>query len=220
VKASDRAYEELRRDIVEWRLSPGTPLPEVDLAERLGISRTPVREAISKLLSDGLAVSQAGRVTVSPVKPESVDQLFDLRVCMETLVARSAATAAASSDIIRQRFTNLAARFEQATPVDAGDPSAYYELTHELDEALDTATDNPYLHQSLRGLRLHLDRVRRLSQDHPERLDASAAEHAAIAAAVADADPELAEAQTVVHLHHARSHIKTYAKPTHVSLAG
>jgi DNA-binding GntR family transcriptional regulator len=220
MKASDRAYEEVRRDIVEWRLLPGASLLEVDLAERLGISRTPVREAISKLLSDGLAVNHSGRVTVSEVRPDSVDQLFDLRVCLETLVARGAAKAAASSGTVRRTFTDLARRFGEAAPVDQNDPSAYYALTHELDEALDAAADNPYLVQSLRGLRLHLDRVRRLSQDHPERLDASTAEHAAIADAVAQADPELAEAQTVVHLHHARAHIKTYARDAVTPLAG
>ena len=220
MKASDRAYEEVRRDIVEWRLQPGAPLLEVELAERLGLSRTPVREAISKLLSDGLAVNHSGRVTVSEVRPESVDQLFDLRVCLETMVARGAADAAASSGTVRARFEALSKRFEAATPVDPSDPSGYYALTHELDDELDAAADNPYLRQALRGLRLHLDRVRRLSQDHPDRLDASASEHAAIASAVAQADPDLAQAQTVVHLHHAQAHIKTYARDAVVPLAG
>ncbi|MGO1319064.1 MAG: GntR family transcriptional regulator [Galactobacter sp.] len=220
MKASDRAYEEVRRDIVEWRLQPGASLLEVELAARLGISRTPVREAIAKLLSDGLAVNHSGRVTVSDVRPESVDQLFDLRVCLETMVARGAAEAAASSATVRARFDELAQRFDAATPVDPVDPSGYYALTHELDDALDAAANNPYLLQALRGLRLHLDRVRRLSQDHPDRLDASASEHAAIASAVAHADSDLAQAQTVVHLHHAQAHIKTYARDTAVTLAG
>lgn len=220
MKASDRAYEALRRDIVEWRLSPGAPLQEVDLGERLGLSRTPVREAIARLVASGLAVSHSGRVSVSEVRPESVDQLFDLRVSLETLSARHAAAAAATSGTIRARFTELAERFEAADPLRAQDPDGYFRLTGELDAALDQAADNPYLQQALTSLRLHLDRVRRLSQDHPERLAASAGEHAAIADAVALGDADLAAAQTVVHLHHAKTHLKEYARAVDMTLAG
>ena len=80
-----------------------------------------------------------------------------------------------------------------------------------MDEHLDEAAANQYLAQALRGLRLHLARVRRWSQGDPARLAASAGEHAAIARAVAAGDPELAAAATVVHLHHSHAHVTSHA---------
>lgn len=206
MKASDRAYDSLRRDIVEWRLAPGAPLGEVDLGERLGISRTPVREAVAKLLADGLAEHRSGRIVVSEVSTDAVDHLFDLRQALEVTAARLAATAASS----RNAFAALAARFEHAAQ-GLPAPAEYYALATQLDELLDEAANNAYLAQALRTLRVHLARVRRLSQDHPDRLLNSAREHAQIAAAIAAGDAELAAAATVMHLHHSKAHIKDYA---------
>ncbi|GAA3691815.1 GntR family transcriptional regulator [Zhihengliuella alba] len=91
-RASDRAYAVLRRDIVEWRLEPGTVLGEVEQAERIGVSRTPLREALARLVADGLAVQQRGRgVVVSDVSLDHLDHLFELRKALETAAARAAA---------------------------------------------------------------------------------------------------------------------------------
>ena len=65
-----------------------------------------------------------------------------------------------------------------------------------LDEAIDAAISNSYLAQAMRGLRVHLVRVRRLAADDAARLTAAAAEHAAIAEAIAAGNPRLAEAAT------------------------
>ena len=92
MRASDKAYEALRTDIVEWRLRPGAVLGEVEQAERLGVSRTPLREALARLVADGLAVQQRGRgAVVSDVSLEHVDDLFALRRALEIESARIAA---------------------------------------------------------------------------------------------------------------------------------
>ncbi|GAA4365906.1 GntR family transcriptional regulator [Paeniglutamicibacter cryotolerans] len=208
MRASEKAYTELRRDIVEWRLAPGAVLGEVDQAERLGVSRTPLREALARLVSDGLAVQQRGRgVVVSDVSLEHIDHLFQLRRALEIEAAR---TAAATGDT--GEFTDLAERFTRAAALSgAGNSNDYYQLAADLDGAIDHATGNPYLEQSLRSLRVHLARVRRLAQDDPERLRTSAGEHAQIASAIAARNPELAAAATLLHLHHSLEHIKNHA---------
>jgi DNA-binding GntR family transcriptional regulator len=61
MRASDRAYAALREDIIEWRLRPGTVLAEVEQSERLGVSRTPVREALGRLTAEGLTTAAGGR---------------------------------------------------------------------------------------------------------------------------------------------------------------
>lgn len=210
MRASDKAYEALRTDIVEWRLRPGAVLGEVEQAERLGVSRTPLREALARLTADGLAVQQRGRgVVVSDVSHEHVDDLFALRRALEVESARIAARKADPKTFLslRQRFV------EAGSPSDTDSREAYYQLAGELDQSIDAAVNNPYIEQSLRSLRVHLARVRRLAQDDPERLATSALEHAAIAEAIAAQNPEVAAAATQLHLHHSLEHIKNHAGP-------
>lgn len=210
MRASDKAYEALRTDIVEWRLRPGAILGEVEQADRLGVSRTPLREALARLTADGLAVQQRGRGTVvSDVSLEHVDDLFALRRALEIESARIAATQGDP-----QIFTSLRQRFLEAGSSAGSNPDkreAYYQLAAELDQCIDEAVNNRYIEQSLRSLRVHLARVRRLAQDDPERLATSAREHAAIAEAIAAQNPQIAAAATELHLHHSLEHIKNHA---------
>ena len=70
----------LREDIIEWRLPPGTVLGEVEQAERLGVSRTPLREALGRLTAEGLTRTAGGRgVVVTDISLEHIDELFELR---------------------------------------------------------------------------------------------------------------------------------------------
>lgn len=92
MRASERAYRALREEIVEWRLLPGTVLAEVEQSERLGLSRTPLREALGRLSAEGLTETARGRgVVVTDISLEDVDELFELR---EALECRAAALAA------------------------------------------------------------------------------------------------------------------------------
>jgi len=208
MRASERAYQTLRTEILDWSLPPGAGLGEVEQAERLGISRTPVREALSRLVADGLAEQATGRgAVVADLSLEQADQLFDLRIALESLLARRAAQradpeTAASLAALAERFTSAAPALREGA-----DPTEYYAMTSELDASLDAAADNPYLVSTLRTLRLHLARLRRLAANDPDRLATSAEEHADIASAVADGAADLAEATTRVHLHHAFHHL-------------
>lgn len=213
MRASDRAYTALRQEIVDGLLPPGALLGEVEQSLRLGLSRTPLREALARLVADGLAEPAAGRgLVVTSVSLEEATALFDLRIALETLAARRAAERipGGATDADAAVFAYLAARFEQAREqLAAGaDPTDYYALTRELDTALDAACGNAYLAESLRGLRLHLGRLRRLARNSPGRLADSAREHGDIARALAAGDPELAVASTVVHLRHALAHLQ------------
>ena len=207
MRASERAYSTLREDIVEWRLLPGTVLAEVEQSERLGISRTPLREALGRLSAEGLTQVAKGRgVVVTDISFDDIDELFELR---ETLECRAAALAAERGD--PSVFIRLLAEFREAPILLRGEAPArhdYYALVGKLDDAIDQAVSNSYLIQAIRSLRVHLVRIRRLAADDAARLNAAAAEHAAIAEAIADRNPRLAEAATTVHLHRSLSHIK------------
>lgn len=194
---------------MSWRLVPGTVLAEVEQSARLGVSRTPVREALARLVADGLARQQRGRgVVVSEVSLEHLDDLFDLRRALECEAARLA-----SGSDRKTEFTELGDSFIQATAATDIERRAeeYYQLVARLDELIDEAADNSYLASALRNLRVHLQRVRRLAKDHPARLLASANEHAQIAYAIASGNPGLAQAATTMHLHQSFQHITQFA---------
>jgi len=197
VRASDTAYAALREDILAGRLAPGTALSEIELAERLGVSRTPLRAALARLALEGLVDTTRGRTgVVSAVSAESITELFELREALETQAARLAA---------RRRdpavFGAIAARFDAAPELlREGDVEAYYGLVAEFDAALDAALGNAVYRGALDGVRLHLARARRIATGNPERLVRSAEEHRLICAAIRDGDGALAASATTVHL--------------------
>lgn len=212
MRASERAYAALRDDIIEWRLGPGTVLAEVEQSERLGVSRTPLREALSRLTAEGLTTAAGGRgVVVTGISLEDIGELFELR---ETLEGKAAALAAERGDpaTFEQLRRELAAAPALIDGSDTG-KHAYYELAARLDAAIDAAISNSYLAQAMRSLRVHLVRVRRLAADDADRLTAAAAEHAAIAEAIAAGNPRLAQAATTVHLHRSLTHVKATHTP-------
>ena len=205
-RASDRAYETLRREILQWRLAPGTVLGEVEQAGRLGISRTPLREALSRLVADGLVETQTGRgLVVAAVSPDAVRGLFEVREALET-----AAAALAAERRDPEVFAELAVEFDGAASLVAqGDLDAYYALVARFDDAIDASLDNSYLVGALRGVRTHLLRIRRLAQDDPARLVRAASEHRTIAEAIRDGESELARTATYVHLRASLRHIRS-----------
>ncbi|THG29572.1 GntR family transcriptional regulator [Naasia lichenicola] len=197
VKASDRVYDTIREDILSGRLPSGTPLSEVELADRLGVSRTPLRAALSKLAAEGLVDTSQGRTGVVPeVSAASVAELFELREALEVHAARLAARRGDPAV-----FSTLASEFADARRVlrDKG-RSDYYDVVSRFDEALDVAIDNRSLRAALDTSRLHLVRARRLASDNPERLLQAAVEHGAICRAIAAGDEALATSATIVHL--------------------
>ena len=209
MRASERAYAALRDDILEWRLEPGTVLGEVEQSERLGISRTPLREALARLLSDGLVAAQGGRgLVVTAVSVNDIAQLFELRQALEQQIARQAAQHGDPAV-----FESLAAEFRTAPGLlERSDHAAYYELVSRLDTAMDAASANTYLVTAVRSLRPHLVRLRRISRDNNSRLLAAAREHLLIVEAVAAGDRELAASATHVHLHQSLTSILATAQ--------
>ena len=199
MRASDRAYATLLDQIQSGALAPGSVLGEVEQAARLGVSRTPLREALGRLAADGLVVQQSPRVTVvSDVDVDDIRSLFELRRALEETAARLAAVRGDSP-----AFAALAEDFGRSSLRGDDGREAYYALIARFDAQLDASVGNDYLTSALRTVRTHLVRVRRLARDIPERLAASVAEHRLIATAIAERDADLAAHATHVHLHNA-----------------
>lgn len=197
MRATDAVYGQLRDDILSWRILPGTPLSEVELAARMGVSRTPLRAALARLALEGLVDTTRGRTAlVSDVSLEGLSELFELREALEMQAARLAA---------RRRdpriFDGLAGEFSTAaTTLSQQGVDAYYDVIARFDRAVDDAVGNPSLSAALDTVRTHLTRARRIAADDDRRLERAADEHRVICEAIRDGDPELAIAATTVHL--------------------
>lgn len=209
--AAGRAYLRLRDEILNGVLLPGQILFEVEQGVRLGVSRTPVREAFRQLVAEGLLEASGARgLVVTGVSPADLEAIFEFRSCLE---AKAAELAARGPDA--DRFTAFAEEFEAAQLVlereggDEGTVKDYYLLIRRFDEAVDVAARNAYLRDALATLRTHAARVRGMARNSRTRLAASAREHAAIARAIAAHDGPLAIAATHVHLHNSLTHFRT-----------
>lgn len=196
MRASDRAYQLLRAEILDGELGAGTVLAEVEQSTRLGVSRTPLREALSRLAAEGLVSTHAGRgVVVTGVSIDNVRELFEVRQPLEEQAARLAA---------RRRDPAVFVELQDAfSDIDAllADKHRYYALVARLDDAIDLAVDNPFLVSALETVRTHIARIRRLSQDNPDRLREAAREHLQIVDAIVEGDESLAATATRLHLH-------------------
>jgi len=216
MRASGKAHAQLRAEILDWTLPPGTPLGEVEQSIRLGVSRTPLREALSRLRGEGLVRADGARgAVVADLGAADVRALFELRGALEDRAVRLAA---------RRRdpapFERLARALDDAprSLEDDTDPhhAAYYAVAEAVDAAIDHAAASPYLTASLAGVRTHLVRVRRVSRDDPDRLRAAAAEHLVVVRAILAQDETLAAQAVAVHLHHSlRQVLAAFAAASH-----
>ena len=199
VSAGERAYATLLDEIQSGTLAAGSVVAEVEQAARLGVSRTPMREALRRLAAEGLIVQQSPRVTVvAGLDVDDIRSLFEIRRALEETAARLAAQRGDAA-----AFAALADEFSHVDLTGDAGRDAYYALIAQLDAQLDASHGNDYLTSALRTVRAHLVRVRRMARDKPERLAASASEHLLIARALASRDADLAAHATHVHLHNA-----------------
>lgn len=117
----DDVFRRLRDSIVDGTFLPGEQLKDADLAEWLGVSRTPVREALLRLGASGLVVAKPGRsTTVSAIDPKTVRDARDVVAAMHMLAVREMAGNSADADLERMREAN--GRF--AVALSAGDIAA------------------------------------------------------------------------------------------------
>jgi DNA-binding GntR family transcriptional regulator len=196
-KVTDWAYEEIRDAIIGLRLQPGDSLREAALAERLGVSKTPVREALGRLEKEGLVETTSFKgAVVSSYSREDLIELYELRELLEGAAARAAAEGSTADALDR-----LGAIVERSRVLrTAGDLDGLADLLGEFDEVVYAQVKNSRIAALIANLRAHLSRIGKLTEQIPGRVEASVEEHAAIVDAIAARDADGAERLIRAHI--------------------
>lgn len=196
-RLSEQALDAIRRQIVTGVYPPNTRLSEVELSEKLGVSRTPVREALIRLAEEGLVkiVPQIGSF-VAPISLEAVRQAQFIREHLEcALIAETAKHI--DMKIVRRMTDNLE---QQAIAAQQGDWDTFYSYDEALHAIWATASGDIGVWRVIQQSKVHLDRVRQLSDRRPEHMLLLLSQHTKIAEAVAKGDVATAQTELRNHL--------------------
>jgi DNA-binding GntR family transcriptional regulator len=180
MSGSQLVYEELRARIQDLRLEPGQRLYEPELATTLGVSRTPLREALRLLLAEDLLEQlPTGGMVVRGLSARDVAELYAVRARLEGLVAEAAAQRARAADVAL-----LHALLERNEAL-AGLPEGAMESGHEIHVEIERIADHAWASRVLSQIEGQLARYRRFSNATAERRAAALEEHRGIIDAIA-----------------------------------
>ncbi|MDO4633831.1 MAG: GntR family transcriptional regulator [Eubacteriales bacterium] len=193
----DIVFQTLRKAILKGDLKPGERLMEIALAQKLGVSRTPVREAIRKLELEGLAIMIPRRgAIVADITIEDLEDVLEVREALEVLAIEKACELMSEEDL--QKLKEAAEVFRQAAG--KGELMALVETDIDFHELIYRAADNKRLEQTLRNLREQMYRYRMEYLKDKSTYAALVAEHEEIINAIAQRDKAAAREAIRVHI--------------------
>jgi DNA-binding GntR family transcriptional regulator len=183
MKRSDRLREQIEEQIATGRLAPGSALDEVTLAERFGVSRTPVREALIQLGAEGLIEIRPRRgAVVAALGPARLLEMFEVMAELEAMCARQAARRMTEAE--RQALLAAHRECEAAQ----GDTDAYFYANERFHGAIYAGSHNGFLAEQTAQLQRRLRPYRRLQLRVRNRMANSFAEHEAVVQALLAGD--------------------------------
>jgi GntR family transcriptional regulator of vanillate catabolism len=192
------AYERIKDALQHAGLNPGEPLSELQLSRMLGISRTPIREALQQLAQEGLVQYVPGRmVTVASRTVKDMVDVIHMRSLLEPELARLVAEAANQEHI--EILQDSIRRMEEA--LDHDDYSSWSKADMVFHDTMSRACPNPLLGETVVLMRNRVHHIANTDSKHnPARLKACTAEHRRVVEAIANHAPKEAEAAMREHL--------------------
>lgn len=191
----------LRQMLVEGEISPGAKLNERELCEQLGISRTPLREAIKMLAAEGLVELLPNRGSVAvQLDEDDVRHTFEVMAGLEALSGQLAATRVSEQEVAEIE----ALQFEMMAAYTRRDLSAYYRLNAAIHRAINAAAGNPVLTATYNQVNARLQALRFRSNQDGEKWQRAVREHEAMVAALKARDGATLSRVLMQHLHHKR----------------
>lgn len=210
----DWAYDTIKESILNLRIAPGTQLHIEDLADQLGISRTPIREALLRLESDGLvrAVPRVG-FFVTEITRRDLEELFELRALLEGHAAERVASVLTGDELAHiDRLLEAS-----VSAVERGDLDRFLEAEIAFHTLLIERTPNRQLIAMMESLRDLTYRERMLSLESLENVRESLAEHQRIVVALHQRDGELAGRLMREHICAIRDRMLQFVDLSHIN---
>jgi DNA-binding GntR family transcriptional regulator len=209
----ERVYQALKQKIVQVELAPGKPIIEAEIAEQLGVSTTPIREALRQLEHDGLVYSVPARgCMVTHITAQEIHDVFQIREIIETGAAKRAALGRENPGIVqyREEYRRLLPEIEAT-----GDCADHKVASEEIHQLIIQSLGNSVLISIYNSL---LDRIVRILNYYGDRITPLhchdiVLEHLRIAEAILDGNVDATEAAMLDHLHKASQFFVSIGNP-------
>lgn len=186
----EKILETIREAILKGTLKPGEKVAEPELAERFGISRTPIREAFRQLESEGyLTVVPRKGAVVAALSERDVQEFYAIKSILEGYAASLAARKLTEKELERLETVNRKLRHL----AEEGDVRSFYRVHNEFHEIFLKAADNSKLYELIHQLGMKFNRLRMASLSVSGRMEISVDEHEKLLDAFRRKDPETAE---------------------------
>lgn len=200
----ESAYEFLLGEITSFRVRTGAPLSENRLAAQLGISRTPVREALQRLEKEGLVKrGDNARFTVSQLTPQEANDACDLLQVLDTYIATKASSKLSESDHQALRASVVAMR----DAAESGDRGAWSEADIAFHRLINGIAGNALVAETVKETRLRVQRFWLHAASMQSRLVMCSDEHSVLAEAMIGRDYAAIEPAVKEHIDHMRERI-------------
>lgn len=194
---ADEILTTLGNEILSGTLPPGSRLEETELSERFDCSRTPIREALRQLASEGLITMRSRQpATVAALSARKLLEMFQVMAELEGLCARLAARRATPAQIERMRATQA----ELRPMVQSDDVDSFYEINRRFHETVYEASQNDFLAEQTRSLRNRVSAYRKLVTQKIRRRIATVDEHEEVIAAIECGDGDAADRAMSAHI--------------------
>lgn len=205
----DRVYNHLRAAIISGMIAPGTTLVQEQLAEQMGVSRTPIRDALDRLANEGLIIrGLGGRVSVAELSIRELREKYAVRGVLEGLALRLAAERLGEIQFGKlRRYLR-----EMREAVEQNDPLTVTEIGCDFHDTIIAACGNEFLIQSLQNLNDSIRRYRRVAANIPGRAVVTMREHEEVYAALQSGDVEAADQLIQEHIAHSQQQLEAAIK--------
>ncbi len=204
----EEVYELIRADIMSLRIPPDTRISIDSLARQLGVSQTPIREALSRLEATGLVIKQhfVGYCSAPQLDRQQLDELYELRLLLEPYAASCAAERMSDEEL--QAVVQLAKKMEPGESRTSYDRFAVQDS--ELHDLIAIGSGNTLIRDALAKLHTHLHIFR--LRFHSEVTKEAYGEHAELIAALTERRPAEAAAAMRTHIEKSYQRLKAYTR--------
>lgn len=196
----NKVFSQIQNDILNGRYEPGESLIEKKLSDELGVSRTPIREALRQLELEGLVVSIPNKgVIVKGVSAQDIKDIYAIRMLIEGLAVRWAAEKITEKEIEELKEAVDLEEFYTAK----NDDNHLTQFDTKFHDIIYKACKSKMLMHTLSTFHHYVQRARKVSMSNPERAKEVLVEHKAILQAICDKDADKAERLTIEHIKNA-----------------